>query len=57
MDVPTTTKGTTMDEYDDLIRECGADLPEDREPDLNEDERVTQEIMDTLDELTMGLVS
>lgn len=35
-----------MDEFDDLIKACGADLPADREPALNADEQAAKDIAD-----------
>lgn len=35
-----------MDDFDDLIAECGADLPADREPALNADEQAAKDIAD-----------
>lgn len=43
-------------ELEALIIEMGADLPSDRTPVMTDDERVTRDILDTMDELTMGLV-
>lgn len=42
----TATKGDNMDDFDDLIAECGADLPADREPALNADEQSAKDIAD-----------